>query len=150
MSWEWGMFFSSLLIFPAGMAYGALVARKVISEQANKQISEYKARWKKAVELLQADEKISDDQLKLLIAAPEGGEEKTVNGWVIETYRRPGHYLDKPNSSLDFIAIRMKKSGESIDIRPHRDQIGLDPSLNNFAAEMAEYRRKAVEAARLM
>lgn len=48
----------------AGVTAGVLFARKVITDQANKEIEEYRQRWKKALALLNSEGKITDKQLE--------------------------------------------------------------------------------------
>ena len=47
-----------------GAYMGGHVVRRIITESANEEIGKYKERWKKALELLHVEGKITDDQLK--------------------------------------------------------------------------------------
>lgn len=63
--------------------------------------------------------------------------------WRIEQYTRSGHYVKRPNHTLSFVALRLRRGSESIEIEPPGSQVGLDPSDSDFDEKMAEYREAA-------
>lgn len=106
---------------------------------AHKQISLYKGRWQTATRLL-------EDHTNSL----EEENSTVVNGWKIETYTAPGHYLSDTSRQLEFARIRLVKDRQKIEIVPSAIQVGIGVDVEDFAGEMKRYRKKAEAVAKTL
>jgi hypothetical protein len=60
-----------VVLGPTGLLVGIWLARRTVTEAANKEIGKYRERWQSAVKLLQVEGKITDEQYEELLAKPE-------------------------------------------------------------------------------